>query len=382
MSARVRIVGGSIAGLFAAILLGRQGMDVRIYERSGADLSGRGAGLTGARELVEAIHLIGCDRVSRLSVTSNRQVVLDREGQIVADQPSFGLRFSWDLLYRAARSKLADRQYVQSRRVSRVDDAPDGASIVFEDGGTEDADLVVGADGVASVARKFVDPEHYHNVFAGYAAWRILLPESDLPRSLEPMSEALVAFSQPGLQSIGYMVPGVDGEVGSGRRRYSWGWYRPAGADQLAELFTTADGHRFEHSLPPGGMSEERLERFRRDASNVLPPQFAEIAGIGATPWIQGIFDYVPRRLVSRRVVLLGDAAALARPHVGLGTSKAAGDAIALARAFENSATIEEALGVYEATRLFSAQWLVRRSQEIGSALGLDASANRVLTAG
>ncbi|SEJ82074.1 2-polyprenyl-6-methoxyphenol hydroxylase [Sphingobium sp. AP50] len=368
---RIRIVGGSIAGLFAAILLDRQGMDVRIYERSGADLSGRGAGLTGGRELFDAIHKIGCSNVSRLSVLSDRQVMLDQQGGVVADQPASGSRFSWDLLYRTARAKLSDNQYVQGRHVVRVEHLEDGAAVVFKDGEQERADLVIGADGVASVVRQLVDPDHFANDYAGYAAWRILLPEQQLPQGLSSMRNALVAFSWPGIQSIGYMVPGGAGEIEPGRRRYSWGWYRPASARELTSLFTTADGHRFEYSLPPGSMSEERVEEFRRDAAALLPPQFAEITQSEHRPWIQGIFDYLPRRLVAGRVVLLGDAGALARPHVGMGTSKAAGDAVALATALGAAGTIGEALRAFERDRLASAQWLVMRSREIGASLRL-----------
>ncbi|MDR3462075.1 MAG: hypothetical protein P4L76_07160, partial [Beijerinckiaceae bacterium] len=46
---RIGIVGGSLAGLFAGVLLGRDGHDVRIHERSRHGLGGRGAGLVARR---------------------------------------------------------------------------------------------------------------------------------------------------------------------------------------------------------------------------------------------------------------------------------------------------------------------------------------------
>ncbi|MFM0484809.1 FAD-dependent monooxygenase [Paraburkholderia strydomiana] len=370
---RVRIVGGSIAGLFAAILLDRQGFDVRIYERSGSNLSGRGAGLTGGRELFDAIRSIGCSHVSSLAVVSKRQIILDRQGRVVAEHDAAGARFSWDLLYRTARSKLPEDKYVQNRHVSRVLDGDDTATIVFDDNSTDVADLVIGADGIASVVREAVNPLNHENRYAGYAAWRILLPEADLPNSLQPYREDLVGFSEPGIQSIGYMVPGAAGEVSPGGRRYSWGWYRGSPRGDLGAIFTTASGRQFEYSLPPGGMSEVRVAKFRLEAASNLPPQFAAIASARAEPWVQGIFDYTPRQFVGRRIALVGDAAALARPHVGLGTSKAAGDAVTLADAVQTSSSIAEALQKYEQARLPSAIDLVQRSIEIGISLELSA---------
>jgi len=49
---RIRIVGGSLAGLFAGIMLQQAGHDVRIYERSKNGLAGRGAGLVGQSDLL------------------------------------------------------------------------------------------------------------------------------------------------------------------------------------------------------------------------------------------------------------------------------------------------------------------------------------------
>jgi 2-polyprenyl-6-methoxyphenol hydroxylase-like FAD-dependent oxidoreductase len=374
---RIRIVGGSLGGLFAGILLHNQGFDVRIYERSGADLKGRGAGLTGGPELFDGLRLIGCDDVGRIGVASNRQVVLDRKGRIIADRPSGGMRFSWDVLYRAARAKLPDQRYLQSRHVDRVEDGHDEATIHFRDGTAEHADLVIGADGIASVVRRAVEPERYANKYAGYTGWRIFIPERDLPKVLAPWSEALVAFTEPGSQSIGYMTPGPDGETALGERRYSWGWYRPISEELLSDLYTDVQGHHFDYSLPPDGMSEGRRVSFWADVAAALPPQFAALSETGAKPWVQGIYDYMPTRIVGRRLALIGDAAALARPHVGAGTSKAAGDAIALARVIQRADTMDQTLAEYQDERLPLAKRMVERSREIGASLGLETQLRR-----
>src|SRR5215467_11806082 len=56
-SGRVAVVGGSLGGLTAALLLRELGLDVTVHERSGAELEQRGAGIgflpASSRYLVE-----------------------------------------------------------------------------------------------------------------------------------------------------------------------------------------------------------------------------------------------------------------------------------------------------------------------------------------
>ncbi len=49
------------------------------------------------------------------------------------------------------------------------------------------------------------------------------------------------------------------------------------------------------------------------------------------TPFFQPIYDLISPQIVFGRVVLAGDAAFVARPHAGAGTTKAALDAACLA---------------------------------------------------
>jgi 2-polyprenyl-6-methoxyphenol hydroxylase-like FAD-dependent oxidoreductase len=42
---RAIVIGGSLSGLFTALLLRKHGWNVDIFERAGRELSGRGAGI-------------------------------------------------------------------------------------------------------------------------------------------------------------------------------------------------------------------------------------------------------------------------------------------------------------------------------------------------
>jgi 2-polyprenyl-6-methoxyphenol hydroxylase-like FAD-dependent oxidoreductase len=49
----IAVVGGSIAGSALAVLLGRAGHNVTVYERSSGELKGRGAGLSMPSQLMQ-----------------------------------------------------------------------------------------------------------------------------------------------------------------------------------------------------------------------------------------------------------------------------------------------------------------------------------------
>ena len=52
--ARAIIIGGSMSGLFAGLMLRRRAGQVDIYERVAGELSGRGAGIVAQPEIIAA----------------------------------------------------------------------------------------------------------------------------------------------------------------------------------------------------------------------------------------------------------------------------------------------------------------------------------------
>src|SRR3546814_19330220 len=103
-------------------------------------------------------------------------------------------------------------------------------------------------------------------------------------------------------------------------------------------------------------------------ASGVLAPQFAEMVHKAAQPFFQPIYDLESPRLAFGRVALLGDAAFVARPHCGMGVTKAAADALALANALTTGkGSLEAALLAYEARRLPVGRFLVNHARHLGA---------------
>jgi 2-polyprenyl-6-methoxyphenol hydroxylase-like FAD-dependent oxidoreductase len=82
---------------------------------------------------------------------------------------------------------------------------------------------------------------------------------------------------------------------------------------------------------------------------------------------LQAIVDLETPAMIVGRVALVGDAAFVARPHVGMGTTKAAGDARALADHLARHDDIDAALAAYGAERLAYGQRVVRRGRHLGA---------------
>ena len=110
----------------------------------------------------------------------------------------------------------------------------------------------------------------------------------------------------------------------------------------------------------------------RADAERVLAPQFNEMVGLCAQPFLQPIYDLEVPQMAFGRVAILGDAAFVARPHVGAGVAKAAEDALALAEALERARDVEAALRHFEAARIAVGERIIARARHLGAYVQAD----------
>lgn len=368
---RIIVVGGSIGGLFAATLLHRAGFDVTVHERSVHGLEGRGAGLVAQREVFDILRDAGFEHVARIGVTAPERIYLDEAGDIIQRQNMPQTQLSWDVLFRSFRDLLPDDRYVGGRAVVAVTQDADAASVHFADGGVERADLVIGADGIGSRVRGAVVGPNSSPDYVGYATWRGLVPEADMPRAAaEQLFERFAFYQMPGSHILGYLVAGADGATSVGRRRYNWVWYRRYTPDELGEVLTDIDGERRPYSLAPGRVRPDVVEAIRADAGLLLPPSFREAVLAVPQPFLHAIFDYEAPRMVAGRIALLGDAAFVARPHTAMGVAKAAGDAMALRDALTGQDDLAAALAAYEGERLPVGRSIVAYGQRLGRSLG------------
>ena len=365
-SNRAIIVGGSLGGLFAGVLLQRAGWHVSIYERSTAGLEGKGAGLVPQSEVEQILDEIGRKDVLRTGIVARERIFLNRAGEIVGVVRTPQAQISWDILFAAFRNQLTDDNYQNGRVVAEIESSEASARVHFSDGSSEQADLIVGADGIGSVVRKAIAPGSEPS-YAGYVAFRGLAPESHLSKqSAALVSERFTFFDDPGSQFLGYLVAGADGSSERGQRRFNWVWYRQLTAEQLAAALTSDAGRRREYSAPSSGLSAQTKKELRCSAENLLPGVLSEIVTSEEFPFLQAIFDYEAPRLRNGRTVLLGDAAYVVRPHTAMGVSKAAGDAMALRDALTQEASLHVALERYSSVRMAAGAAIARYGQRLG----------------
>jgi 2,6-dihydroxypyridine 3-monooxygenase len=363
---RVAIVGGSLGGLTAALLLRELGLDVTIYERSGAELEQRGAGIG----FLPASYRYLADRaridLDEISISTNYIRYLDRPGQVIHEQPQPYRFSSWNAVYRSLLRCFGRDRYLLGQECVDFRQRDRKVWIRLAGGGEVDCDLVVFADGVNSRARAQLLPR-VSSEYSGYVAWRGLIAERELGEPAMALTDAITYYVYANSHILVYPIPGSKGSVQPGDRLINFVWYRNylTGSD-LTDLMTGGDGKVHGVSVPPGAVRAEHLAEMRATATARLPERIAEVVRAVKQPFVQAILDVEVPRMSFGRACLVGDAAFVVRPHAAAGSAKAAADAWELARALEEHEDFESALASWEPGQLALGSGLLERTRRIG----------------
>jgi 2-polyprenyl-6-methoxyphenol hydroxylase-like FAD-dependent oxidoreductase len=310
----VVVVGGGIAGLASALAVRRAGRTPLVLERAPA-WEPVGAGITLWPNAVRALEAVGVgvrDRGCAIGVSEIRRpsgTVLSRvdaaELARRAGTPMIALHRAD--LHDALVTALGDGRVRMGAAVERA--ASDG-SVELSGGDVIRARLVVGADGVHSIARRTVDPAATVQD-TGFVAWRGIAPAQAaggaLTGAVEAWGDGVLAGAVP-----------IDAA-----RIYWWAAARAEDAHALEQVGGWA--------APIGGL----VAATPRD--DVLAHGLVVLQR--------------PRRWHAGRVVLAGDAAHAMAPNLGQGAGQAVEDAVALGNALGGGGPDEDALAAYAAAR-------------------------------
>lgn len=337
------IVGGSLAGLTTSLALADRGLDVTILERAGR--APRSGGAVG----VDAVHL------RRVTGVGSR----DGRAGFAAE--------SWQSLHTRLTAAASQHSRITTHHDTPVDEVGedhDGAWAQTP-GGTVRGDVVIGADGHRSLVRAAVASDRPDAAFAGYVLWIGIAEERNIPPVRQwPASPDILDGG--GTMLIGYPLEGIDGSTAAGRRQLGWAWF-DASRNALLRETGAVHGNIVRHSLRPSSIPDATLAELRTESLTWPQPWRAAIGESIAQRAVTGvpIAEYVPHKLVSGRIALVGNAAHVPTPMTGKGFDASLDDAEALAHALARVGTegVPAALSNYDSIRLGDAADMVRSGE-------------------
>ena len=364
----IQIVGGSLGGLTAACLLLDAGHDVTVFERSSRELEQRGAGIGFLPATYRYLHERAGVDLSRISVATDHIRYLDRSGEVVHDAPHRYLFSSWNTVYRETLGVFGRDRYRLGWELVDVEDGGDSVAGHYANGESVRSDLLVAADGIGSTVRNRLAPDARAS-YAGYVAWRGMVPESALPAKVAGLlTDAITYHVFANSHILVYPIPDTEGSVAPGDRLINFVWYRNylVGGD-LDDLLTDRAGLVRDLSVPPGLVASHHETEPGATARARLPWQIAAVVEAAPELFVQVVYDIEVEHMVDGRLCLLGDAAFAVRPHAAAGTAKAADDGWTLAAALASEPDLTSALKTWERTQLDLGRRLLERTRTVGS---------------
>ena len=333
---RIAVVGGGLGGLAAARLLQKAGVNAQVYEQAPTFMR-LGAGIHVTPNVMKVMRAMGIEDALE-AVGSTPDNWRSRDG--VTGEILFELALGNIARGRFGASYLTVRRGDMhelmlnslqpgtihfGKKLVDLDDTGDTINLKFEDGTSEEADLVIGADGIHSKIREKLLGAERPN-YTGDIAHRAMFSakglkgfETDQCSKWWSDDRHIVIYYVDKNRDEIYYVTGVPDPTWNTTE----GWL-PSSRDEMREAF--AGWHPAIHALID---ATQEITKWPLMDRNPLPI------------WGQD------------RLVLLGDACHPMKPHMAQGAAMAIEDAAMLVRCFEETGLNdhETAFRLYKANR-------------------------------
>ena len=208
------------------------------------------------------------------------------------------------------------------------------------------ADIVIGADGPDSFIRSKYLPD-LKRKYVGYIAWRGTVPESEVsPSTRDIFKRSVTVHMMYRHHCIMYTIPGVNGSLEPGERFLNFLWYTNESEESLRDIMIdSVDGHRHHNIVPAGHVRDDIWNAQLRRAKIVpLPIPFQEVISKVRSPFIQVVTEFCGTKAAFEegKVLLVGDALSLFRPHTAFSGTQAAYHALRVKKYLDHRITLQE----------------------------------------
>jgi 2-polyprenyl-6-methoxyphenol hydroxylase-like FAD-dependent oxidoreductase len=360
---RVVIAGGGIAGLTTAIVLTRRGIETSVFESAAADRP-QGSGLMVSANALELFTRLGLyDAIRGAGREPQAMGVFSQTGRPVSVvdsrqwQERYGFRsiaLHREALHSVLSGALPGEIVQANRRVVGFEQTRDRVAVRFDSGATEEADVLVGADGLHSAVRTALFGERQLR-YSGQTSYRAI---ADHVVEAGPYADVLTEiWGHQGGQRFGF-----------------------ARIDECSTYwFTTRRalvGERDDSPEAAHRRLSAEFERYPDEVRELL--RRTEPASLIRTD----IQDFAPlARWHDGRVVLVGDAAHATTPNLGQGACQAIESGYVLATELAQR-TVQDAFAKYQAVRWSRAELVTRMSWRFGKLVGMGGPLGRWLKFG
>ncbi|WGW11686.1 FAD-dependent monooxygenase [Saxibacter everestensis] len=324
-SRRVLVVGGGIGGMASAAAFGQRGMDVLLIEKR-PEFTVPGVGLGQPANALRVLGELGVlPQVIAAGFQYDSMRYFDYNRELIVEHKFLLGGPGLPAVCALSRSDLHDILLDAALKVGvgiglgttaqQMEQEGNRVHVVFNNGSSDEFDLVVGFDGIRSTTRIFAFGEAFEPIHSGYGAWRLQAPR---PPEVDAMEFYQGLGSKTGAMPLN---------------------------DELMYLF------HIRPEDPSEKLAREDYPRYLRERLNGYGDHIAEVrdalgpdSDIVYSPLEPAI---LPPPWYSGRIVLGGDAAHTFPPHLTEGAGMALEDGLVLADELSQDKPVEDMLDGY-----------------------------------